>query len=314
MTVFDPRLALTFAAVAEEMSFTRAAERLGVAQPWISEQIRRLEERLKRRLLIRTSRRTELTADGLAFLPYAQALARANDTAQHWASEVRSGRQESLRIGAVDFVTDYPERIELIDRFLHANPQVGLQIANGAAEDLLRRLVVGELDAVLAFTTSPGDSQDVQVVTKVCRRVACLMVPREDPIAALEVAPLSAVERHVFVTSPGRSDPVALRLTFGALTANGAELFPAPEANRTTIENLARARRWCCLRWTVEPEPRQALGDMVCIPIEGHPLTLELALLRTVRPERNALVDQLCRIGANLYAEGMEPALNSPFH
>jgi DNA-binding transcriptional LysR family regulator len=310
--IFDPRLALTFAVVAEEMSFTRAAERLGVAQPWISEQIRRLEERLKRRLLVRTSRRTELTDEGLAFLPYAQAMARANDLAQRWAGEMRSGRRETLRIGAVDFVTEYPERSVLIDRFLHANPEVELQIANGASDDLLRRLLQGDLDAVLAFTTSPGEGQDLQIAARVCRRVAALMVPREDPIAALAVTTVAAVEGRVFVTSPGRSDPQALRATYATLTSNGAELFPAPEPNRTTIENLARARRWCCLKWTVEPEPRLEAGDMVCVPLEGNPLILELALLRAGSAPRNALVDRLCRIGAEIFAEATEPELRSP--
>lgn len=310
--VFDPRLALTFAVVAEDLSFTRAAERLGVAQPWVSEQIRRLEERLKRRLLVRTSRRTELTADGLAFLPYAQAMARANDAAQRWAGELRAGRQESLRLGAVDFVTEYPERTELIDRFMHARPQVDLQIHNGTAEEVLRRLLAGDFDAVLAFDTSIGDDPAFRVETRVCRRFAGLMVPREDPIAALSVAPLSAVDRHVVVTSPGRSDPIALRATYSALTANGAELFAAPEPNRRTIENLARARRWTCLKWTVEPEPRQEVGDMVCVPIEGDPLTLQLAVLRAAQAPRNGLVDQLVRIGAGLYAESMEPGLSSP--
>jgi len=310
--VFDPRLALTFAAVAEEMSFTRAAERLGVAQPWVSEQIRRLEERLKRRLLVRTSRHTELTADGLAFLPYAQALARANDAAQRLAAEMRSGRRESLRIGAVDFVNEYPERIELIDRFMHAWPEVELQIHNGSAEDVLRRLTAGELDAVLAFSTSRLEGSDIQVATPICLRYAALMAPREDPIAAMECVPLAAVDRRVVVSSPGRSDPVALRSTYAALTANGAELFPAPEPNRTTIENLARARRWCCLKWTVEPEPRQSYGDMVSVPIEGNPLTLELAVLRAAQAPRNRLADELVKLGAALYAESIEPGLKSP--
>ncbi|MFN3856840.1 MAG: LysR family transcriptional regulator [Caulobacter sp.] len=311
--VFDPRLALTFAVVAEEMSFTRAAERLGVAQPWVSEQVRRLEDRLKRRLLVRTSRHTELTAEGRAFLPYAQAMARTNDAAQRWASELRSGRKESLRLGAVDFVTEYPERTELINRFMHGHPGIELQVINGAADELLKRMLLGELDAVIAFTTTPDSSPDIQVASRLCRRVAGILAPREDPLAELDCVPLSAVAGHVFVTSPGRSDPVALRATYSALVSHGAELFPAPEPNRKTIENLARARRWCCLRWTVEREPRQQMGDMTFIPLRDDPLILEPAVLVPANAGRNPLVEDLSRISTALYAEAAEPGLKSPF-
>lgn len=310
--VFDPRLALTFAVVAEEMSFTRAAERLGVAQPWVSEQIRRLEDRLRRKLLVRTSRHTELTPEGRAFLPYAQAMARANDAAQRWAGELRSGRQESLRLGAVDFVTEYPERSELINRFMHAHPHVELQVISGVADDLMRRLLQGELEAVIAFTTTPDDNAEIKVAARLCRRVAGILAPRETALARLASAPLSAVGGQVFVTSPGRSDPVALRATYAALVSHGAELFPAPEPNRKTIENLARARRWCCLRWTVEREAAQLFGDMAFVPLRDDPLILELAVLTPARTVRNALVEDLVRMANALFAEATEPALRSP--
>lgn len=310
---FDPRLALTFAVVTEEMSFTRAAERLGVAQPWVSEQIRRLEERLKRQLLVRTSRRVELTDEGRAFLPYAQALARANESAQRWASEMRTARRPVLRVGAVDILTAYPERNILIDRFMHAYPDVDLRIHGGTADELQSRLIAGEVDLVLAFGTSAADYPEIQVATTLCRRYGGLMIPREDPLADREAVGLTDVNARVFVTSPGRSDPVALRSTYATLTGNGAELFPAPEANRTTIENLARARRWSCLRWTVEPEPRHVQGDMVCVPIAGNPLVLEPALLRSSRAPRTELAERLITIAAALYAEASEPGLKGPF-
>ncbi|ACG78930.1 transcriptional regulator, LysR family [Phenylobacterium zucineum HLK1] len=296
---FDPRLAVTFAVVAEELSFTRAAERLGVAQPWVSEQIRRLEDRLQLRLLARTSRHTELTAEGRAFLPYAQALAQANEAAQRWARDLRSAHGV-LRLGAVDFVNAYPERSALIESFLSAEPQVDLQIVNGPADDLLRRLAQAELDAVIAFDTSAADHPRIRPAALICQRLAGVLAPQEHPIASGASARLSDLAGCVVVTSPGRSDPVALRATWDALSRHGAQLFPAPEANRATIENLARARRWSCLRWTTNEEPRQTFGDMVFLPLEGTPLRLQLAVLTVEGKRGNPLVGQLCRLAQEL--------------
>lgn len=309
--VFDPRLAITFAVVAEELSFTRAAEKMGVAQPWVSEQIRRLEERLRLRLLVRTSRSTELTSDGLAFLPYAQALARANEEAQRWGIEREIGNRQ-LRLGTVDLAIEYPERSHLIDRFLSGNADTRLHIVNGPSEDLLRQLKNGELDVVLAFTTSIDERSDLRIAVTVCRRFAGLMVPRGDPLAEAQAASLSDLAGRVVVTSPGRSDPPALRRTLHALTSHGAEVFAAPEHTRATIEHLARARRWCCIRWTSHPTVRQELGDMVLLPIAGTPLQLELALLVADTSARNPLITRICAAGRALFDEQAARLLSGP--
>lgn len=73
----DLRRLRYFAAVAEELSFSRAADRLGVSQQALSSQVRCLEDQVGRSLLFRTTRRVELTAAGRALLPKAQLSLRA---------------------------------------------------------------------------------------------------------------------------------------------------------------------------------------------------------------------------------------------
>jgi DNA-binding transcriptional LysR family regulator len=72
VTDLDPRLLRAFVAVAEELSFSRAAERMGLAQQALSAQVRQLESRLDAKVFRRTTRRVTLTPAGEALLPHAR--------------------------------------------------------------------------------------------------------------------------------------------------------------------------------------------------------------------------------------------------
>src|SRR5689334_6313133 len=95
---FDLRALRAFVAVAEELHFTRAAERLYVAQPALSEQIRRLERDLGVRLLERTTRRVELTAAGEALLVRARRILAEADAALADAARAARGETGRLRV------------------------------------------------------------------------------------------------------------------------------------------------------------------------------------------------------------------------
>jgi DNA-binding transcriptional LysR family regulator len=89
-----------FVAVAEERSFTRAAERLWVAQPGLSTQIRRLETELGVRLFDRHTRGVDLTDAGRLLLERARVVLAAADTAQATGEDIRAGLNGSLRLGS----------------------------------------------------------------------------------------------------------------------------------------------------------------------------------------------------------------------
>src|SRR5258705_10857258 len=88
-----------FVAVAEELHFRRAAERLYVAQPAVSEQVRKLEEELGVRLFDRTQRKVSLTVAGSALLEEARRVLRQAELAQLAARNATEGANEQLRIG-----------------------------------------------------------------------------------------------------------------------------------------------------------------------------------------------------------------------
>src|SRR5438270_8481792 len=90
-----------FVAVAEERNFTRAAERVHVAQPGVSAQIRRLERELGQELLDRSGRAVRLTEVGSAVLPYARAALAAVEGARLAVDELTGLLRGHVRVGMV---------------------------------------------------------------------------------------------------------------------------------------------------------------------------------------------------------------------
>jgi LysR family hydrogen peroxide-inducible transcriptional activator len=138
-----------FVAVAETGSFTRAAEREGVTQPTLSEQILRLESRqhgLNRRLFDRLGRKVVLTDAGKELLGHAQSILAAVKEAERSVRDAAEGG--SLRVGAIPTVAPFllPGTVT---RFRKDHPAVQLQLKEDLTERLLTDLLAGELDLAL---------------------------------------------------------------------------------------------------------------------------------------------------------------------
>jgi DNA-binding transcriptional LysR family regulator len=137
-----------FVAIAEEQSFTRAAERLWVAQPGLSTQIRRLEEELGTKLFERHTRGVELTPAGEIFLERARATLAAADAARAVASDLESGLVGSIRLGiATGPESDLVRR--LLEHFVAEHPNVEMTVVESFGGTLLRDLRDGRLDAMI---------------------------------------------------------------------------------------------------------------------------------------------------------------------
>jgi DNA-binding transcriptional LysR family regulator len=140
-----------FVAIAEERSFTRAAERLWVAQPGLSTQIRRLESELGVRLFERRPRGVELTDAGELFLERARKAVAAAELARCTGDDLRAGLVGTIRLGIVTGA-GWPLVGMLLARFGRDRSDVELTVVESYAGALLRDLRDGRLDAVLAPT------------------------------------------------------------------------------------------------------------------------------------------------------------------
>ncbi|MER5736344.1 MULTISPECIES: LysR family transcriptional regulator [unclassified Streptomyces] len=152
--MYEPAQLRTFLAVAQTLSFTRAARRLGVRQSTVSQHVRRLEEATGRPLFVRDTHSVELTGDGEAMLGFARTILQAHERAAAFFTGTRlRGR---LRFGASeDFVaTRLPE---ILESFRRAHPEVDLELTVELSGTLQARLAAGRLDLILAKRGAGAD-------------------------------------------------------------------------------------------------------------------------------------------------------------
>lgn len=137
-----------FVAVADELSFRGAAEKLNIAQPPLSAQIKALEDELAVRLFVRTTRSVRLTHAGRVFLDEARAVLAAAAQAEQRAHEAERGLAGTLRVGFVAPVAN-AWLAGILRRFRQQFPAVQLSLFDLTSAEQLRRLRARELDAGL---------------------------------------------------------------------------------------------------------------------------------------------------------------------
>ncbi|MCX5213685.1 LysR substrate-binding domain-containing protein [Kitasatospora sp. NBC_00240] len=138
--------------VAEEGNFTRAAEKLHVAQPGVSAQIRRLERELGQELLDRSGRSVRPTEVGAAVLPYARAALAAVQGVRLAVDELTGLLRGHVAVGTVtSHNVDLPG---LLADFHHAHPAVEITLSEANSEQLLEGLRTGHLDAAVVSVGS----------------------------------------------------------------------------------------------------------------------------------------------------------------
>lgn len=143
-----------FVAVADERHFGRAAERLSMTQPPLSQAIRALEDALGVALFARTKRSVELTAVGAALLPDVRRLIAAADALPPLAQSLARGEAGSLALAFVS-TADYGLLPQLLREFGARYPHVRLQLAEATSDVQIEELVAGRIDAGLVIPPVP---------------------------------------------------------------------------------------------------------------------------------------------------------------
>jgi DNA-binding transcriptional LysR family regulator len=218
-----------FAVVAEELSFTRAAERLFVSQPALSKQIRMLERQLGADLFVRDRRNVRLTEVGEALLPHARTVLRAWDAARAAVDEARHaltiGMSTSPGRGLLPAL-----RARLIEKFPKARPT----LRQVSWADPTAGLASGTSDVAFVWLPMPDEDRYRYVVVAAEQRLVAL--PEDHPLAARTEVDFADLIDEPFLALPREAGP--LRDHFLALDARdgrepriGGVIASAEEAN-----------------------------------------------------------------------------------
>jgi DNA-binding transcriptional LysR family regulator len=178
----DTRLLRAFVAVAEELNFTRAAQRLFAAQQALSSQVQQLESRLGFKLFERTTRRVSLTGAGERLLPHARAALEALDAGTEALDALRRAERATLRVG-MSGTAMVPLVGEIIRRFAERHPDVELVVSNAGLHQPAAGLREGTVD--VAFVRPPFLDDGISMVT-VITEPRYIALREDHPLAGRE--------------------------------------------------------------------------------------------------------------------------------
>jgi DNA-binding transcriptional LysR family regulator len=230
-----------FIVVAEELNFRRAAVRLHMAQPSLSQNIKRLEHDVGVRLLQRTTRHVTLTPAGEAFLPEAQRIVQAARAAPETARRAAAGRVGVVRLG-FSGPTSYEVLIRLTTKFRKHRPRVRLEIVGPVYDggEFIERLDRREIDAGLIRPQASG-SERIEI-REITRHEMAVALPSDHPLATKQEVHLLDLRDELVISYAANRGPGMVSLIHSTFLKHGFSPNIAQEAPDThTIMSLVGA-------------------------------------------------------------------------
>jgi DNA-binding transcriptional LysR family regulator len=225
-----------FIAVAEELSFRRAAERLNMAQPPLTATIKRIEDTIGTTLFERTNRITRLTEAGRVFLEEARKAVDQAERAILAAQRAGAGLTGALR---VTFIASAAREIlpSILLRFREHYPAVQLELREALTALQIKLLTSGESD--LGFVVPPLPDADGLNVETIARNRLVAAIPEAHPLAMAEQIALSDLAHDSWILFSARQSPGLYRIIAEACAKAGFSPTVGQEAAQMeTIVNL----------------------------------------------------------------------------
>ncbi len=220
-----------FVAVAEEGHVTRAAERLGMQQPPLSQQIQALERELAVQLFRRKPRGVELTDAGRALLDDARAILAHVDHAFATTRRTARGEQGRIAIGFTSSAPFHPFVPRVIRAFREAYPLVALTLDESGTTELIADLRTERVDA--AFIRTPVADPMGIAINPLLEEAMLAALPATHALAAdATELPLAALAAETFIVYRRPSGPGLYDAIFGACHAAGFSPIVGQEAPR----------------------------------------------------------------------------------
>jgi DNA-binding transcriptional LysR family regulator len=204
--MMDFRALRHFVALAEELHFGRAAQKLGMSQPPLSQSIKRLEQRLGVKLLERSSRSVSLTLSGATFAAEARRLLQQLEFVERLVRQTAAGEMDRLRVGLIA-----PALYRLLPRTLDIlrarMPGVEVRLEEMAPDEQIKRLRYGQLD--LAITSPTRMDLQGLTVRPVEKNNTVVAIPAAWPFANRTEVHLAELKDYPFVLAPFDRSPAS---------------------------------------------------------------------------------------------------------
>jgi DNA-binding transcriptional LysR family regulator len=293
-----------FIAVAEELNFSRAAERLHMAQPPLSVAIRQLEQELGTDLFVRTTREVQLTDAGQAFLHGARRTLTELEHAEADARRTAAGELGRLRV-AFSWSARFEILPELGQAFRTNHPDVELRTDQMWNAKMPQALLSGEID--VAISLCPEKVSECSYLT-IRREPVAVMLAEAHPLAAAESTPVDALAAEQFLMFPRDLAPRLHDFMVGLCRRGGFEPQIRSESFHTgwEIQILGDVPAVALVPASVE---RSLPEGIVAVRIDDPPDPLETALIwRT--DDSSAAVAEFRDVARSIFAGNSNPKVS----
>lgn len=278
-----------FIAVAEELHFGRAAARLHLAQPALSQQIRRLEEEINVQLFHRTKRRVTLTEPGAVFLEKARLTVSHAGEAVVSAQKANRGEVGELSVGFVGSAA-FEFLPEVLKKFRSSFPEVGLVLQELTTTQQLAALHTAQIR--VGLLRPPISDSNIETETVACEPWV-IAIPRSHPLHGRSRVALRQFATDPFIGTPRALGPGLHDQALSLCLQSGFSPRVVQEAIQmaTIVSLVAFGIGVALVPGSVEKLGRR---DVLYMPLQGSP-KVEMALAWR-REDRNSVLSNFIRI------------------
>ncbi|MFB9981311.1 LysR family transcriptional regulator [Mesorhizobium kowhaii] len=270
-----------FVACGEELHFTRAAARLGIAQPPLSQQIKLLESEIGARLFDRTTRGVELTSAGASLLQEARAVIASAERAVINAQRIGRGEAGEIRVGFTGSIALNPIVPAVIASFRAAYPLVGVKLQEDTTTSSLRSLRDGRLD--IALIRPSQVETEALFSQKLLDEQMLVAVPASHDLAQRTSVKISELSLEPFVLYPRTNGQALYDLVVATCQANGFSPNIVQEAPQM-VSTVSLVAAGIGVAMVTETMRQLHNKGVVYLPIEGT--EAPVASINMVRRER----------------------------
>ena len=298
----EPRYLRTFMAIVEAESFTRAAKRLGLSQPAISQQMTALERELNVKVLHRTGAGVKPTLAGQVLEQYARQILRKAEEAQRMLAEFDAEATGSLSIGAPLPVTSFL-LAPVISEFRLRFAKCELRLEGGHTKKIVTRLLASELDVGIVLL--PLDEPQLRIIEIGTDEMMAIAPPSHAWSARRHVRPQDFAEQELILWGPRAHSGHSIQKMllddgiFPHVAMSLDSLDPVPRFVSSGL-GVAVAPHWAVLQ-------EEQSGEIIVRPIGKTGMTRRWAIAFREHPQRAQELSAFVRICVDILPSRLAP-------